>query len=181
MKIRIGFVSNSSSSSFVCDHCSRVESGWDMGLSDAEMVVCSNGHMLCQEHLYDNYTEARDYIADLIQNKISEKINRQDAAHVEYEASSEWAQEARQALEELRSLENPDIGSMGNVLSGYFDIYDLMENFPACCCPICQLDDLPDYYLLRWMLHKYRTTKPDVLQEIKSQFHNLQEMMDTIR
>jgi len=31
-------VSNSSSSSFTCDISGRTESGWDMGLGDAEMV-----------------------------------------------------------------------------------------------------------------------------------------------
>lgn len=42
MKIRTGFVSNSSSSSFVCDVCGNIESGWDLGLNDAEMCECVN-------------------------------------------------------------------------------------------------------------------------------------------
>jgi len=45
MKIRKGFVSNSSSSSFVCDITGGTESGWDMGLSDVEMCECENGHV----------------------------------------------------------------------------------------------------------------------------------------
>lgn len=50
MKIRNGFVSNSSSSSFICDVCSEVVSGWDMGLDEAEMYECENGHTFCREH-----------------------------------------------------------------------------------------------------------------------------------
>jgi len=51
MKIRSGFVSNSSSSSFTCDVCGRTESGWDACLRDFGMVECVNGHEFCEEHL----------------------------------------------------------------------------------------------------------------------------------
>jgi len=37
MKIRQGFVSNSSSSSFTCDVCGEEVSGYDVCLSEAEM------------------------------------------------------------------------------------------------------------------------------------------------
>ena len=47
MKFRKDFVTNSSSSSFVCDICGNVESGWDMSLQEAEMVECVNGHTIC--------------------------------------------------------------------------------------------------------------------------------------
>ena len=51
MKIRQGFVSNSSSSSFVCNACGCAESGWDMYLSEAEMHECTNGHTICDSHI----------------------------------------------------------------------------------------------------------------------------------
>jgi hypothetical protein len=51
MKYRSSFVTNSSSSSFVCDVCGATESGWDMGLSDAGMYECENGHTFCDSHL----------------------------------------------------------------------------------------------------------------------------------
>lgn len=50
MKIRTGFVSNSSSSSFVCDVCGESVGGWDLSLSEAEMCECINNHTICQEH-----------------------------------------------------------------------------------------------------------------------------------
>jgi hypothetical protein len=51
MKIRMGFVSNSSSSSFICEICGRDEGGFDMSLYDAEMVCCEHGHTICIGHL----------------------------------------------------------------------------------------------------------------------------------
>jgi hypothetical protein len=44
MKIRNGFVSNSSSSSFVCSICGEIESGMDLCLEDVCMVQCVKGH-----------------------------------------------------------------------------------------------------------------------------------------
>jgi hypothetical protein len=50
MKIRNGFVSNSSSSSFVCDVCGEDVSGMDMGIADAEMIECTYSHVVCDSH-----------------------------------------------------------------------------------------------------------------------------------
>jgi len=44
MKIRRGFVANSSSSTYICDVCGDVESGMDLGLEELSMYQCSNGH-----------------------------------------------------------------------------------------------------------------------------------------
>lgn len=62
MKLRNGFVSNSSSSSFICDLCGDVESGYDAGLSDMEMFECTNGHTIHDDcGGWDDYTNAKEY------------------------------------------------------------------------------------------------------------------------
>lgn len=53
MKVRKGFVSNSSSSSFICEVCENVESGYDASPSDVGMCECENGHTLCQSCVPD--------------------------------------------------------------------------------------------------------------------------------
>lgn len=51
MKIRYGFVSNSSSSSYVCEVCGNAESGWDAGAMECNMYTCSeHTHIFCTEH-----------------------------------------------------------------------------------------------------------------------------------
>jgi hypothetical protein len=51
MKYRKGFVTNSSSSSYTCDVCGVTQSGWDIGMSEADMVECANGHIFCRDHI----------------------------------------------------------------------------------------------------------------------------------
>jgi hypothetical protein len=47
MKSRNGFVSNSSSSSFICSVCGSVESGYEASYSEFGWTSCSNNHELC--------------------------------------------------------------------------------------------------------------------------------------
>lgn len=57
MKLRSGFVSNSSSSSFVCDVCGDIESGWDISHEEAGMYECENGHVFCETHVIGELPE----------------------------------------------------------------------------------------------------------------------------
>ena len=52
MKTRLYFVSNSSSSSFVCEICNHSEVGYD-GPQSVGMVCCENDHTFCEEHLME--------------------------------------------------------------------------------------------------------------------------------
>lgn len=60
MKMRTGFVSNSSSSSFICDVTGEDVSGRDMCLSDAGMCECENGHTFLDEYLVGEVDEDND-------------------------------------------------------------------------------------------------------------------------
>lgn len=59
MKVRKGFVSNSSSSSFICDITGASESGIDVSLTDFEMVECVKGHTFC----YSGFPEVEEWAA----------------------------------------------------------------------------------------------------------------------
>jgi hypothetical protein len=49
MKVRSGFVSNSSTSSFVCKVCGCIEAGRDATLEEFEMFSCENYHTIHEE------------------------------------------------------------------------------------------------------------------------------------
>jgi len=61
MKIRTGFVSNSSSSSFICDYCGDVESGYDMSMEDVGHAQFSCGHEVCLSHIPDSVKELDEW------------------------------------------------------------------------------------------------------------------------
>lgn len=48
MKYRKDFVTNSSSSCYICAICGETVSGMDFSLYDCEMVECVNGHVICE-------------------------------------------------------------------------------------------------------------------------------------
>lgn len=72
MKIRQGFVSNSSSSSFTCCITGRTESGMDLDLEDAGFLTASDGNIISEsevmsflklkglEEEYDRFTSGGD-------------------------------------------------------------------------------------------------------------------------
>lgn len=65
MKIRKGFVSNSSSSSFICDVSGHLECGFDMSIEDAQMYECENEHTFCEDYLItDGWEEYSEDIVD---------------------------------------------------------------------------------------------------------------------
>lgn len=85
MKYRKDFVTNSSSSSYVCDICGASESGMDMGLSDAGMYQCENGHTICEDELFEtiNYKEFLQEVIDKEDIETINKLNDMDENELE--------------------------------------------------------------------------------------------------
>ena len=71
----MGFVSNSSSSSFLCEVCGEIESGMDLCLGDAGYCECADGHVFCGGHKLEKVKEEKE-------EKVKEKKPCDDEYHV---------------------------------------------------------------------------------------------------
>lgn len=60
MKIRKGFISNSSSSSFVCDITGYTDSGYDVRDYDLGFCSCNNEHTFC----FSGWTEVEAFLQE---------------------------------------------------------------------------------------------------------------------
>ena len=69
MKLRNGFVSNSSSSSFICDGCGDIQSGFDLCLSDIDWHTCVDDHYLCSSCVTEDMGNAFDIMSSRLTDK----------------------------------------------------------------------------------------------------------------
>lgn len=155
MKIRRGFVSNSSSSSFVCDVCGENVSGMDMGLSDAEMFECVVGHVICDSHSVSDQVDFHDLD---IEGKREYCLVRAD-----YESTKT----------NLKEAEDEDV-----IDDIYSDEIQYEERYHATAesCPCCTLDSPTDLQVTEFLLYEAKTTRDDVVKKIKERFKNYAEM-----
>jgi hypothetical protein len=150
MKVILGFVSNSSSSSFVCDISGRVESGWDMCLRDAEMCECENGHCVGEEHIVS-------LIDDVIKKDGVDKVNEMVFAF--YEIDDEDAKESVHFSNGHEFIHN--------VVD---EVDDARYSLPAEFCPICSLTSITDVDMLLYLLKKADVMRKDIAAVMKKEF-----------
>lgn len=150
MKIRQGFVSNSSSSSFVCDICSNTQSGWDLSYDEADMFECEFGHVMCNSH-------ANKDIDDLSDEEILEILER------EVERTTYRKDEFKECLKKLKE---------GDVTEVMEDLQESMEwrygyNIPEICCPVCNFEHASYKDLAKFLEKENILSRDEVFAEIK--------------
>ena len=161
MKIRTTFVSNSSSSSFICDFCGRIESGRDLNQYDAGMYCCENGHMFCEDDTnfdLDNLTE-ENYkdIKTMLQKRVEE-----------YKENCDWEEEFIAKIDEY--LESDDEEKDAEMKYYIYEIeadYYLREEIgiPEKYCPVCkrkkEMEKDEDYEQYKNLYDKFNGILPD--------------------
>ncbi len=98
MKIRKGFVSNSSSSSFICEVCGEDVSGMDIGLAEAEMVECKGGHTFCEGHQSESVLTEEQMKKVLDEQGVElDEDDDIECAYEDWRYESEWRYEVPKA------------------------------------------------------------------------------------
>ena len=151
MKFRKDFVTNSSSSSYVCEICGRTESGWDLGLSECDMMQCINGHVFCCDEALEMPSKA-EMIKTILENEynIKTKYNYFSRGYIETVYSEE----------QLLEMDNSDL---------FYDFYNPEGHYevPECVCPICQFIEYSEYDLSAYLLKEYKIPRDEVFAEVK--------------
>jgi hypothetical protein len=156
MKVRHGFVSNSSSSSFICDLCGTVESGYDASLSDVEMCECENGHTLCNSHIENSTVNAESFIKRLIDS--GNAVN--------------------DFLELTREEQIDDIKSQEKQYLCESHLDGDSNTIPAEYCPICSMQHITEQDMLLYLLKSTKQSSKDVKTTIQSSFENFNVFCD---
>ena len=154
MKVRNGFVSNSSSSSFICDVSGEVASGWDMCIEEADMYKCENGHTFLRE-----YAVEFDYKEVYLQ-----KMENIIEYHIKYEYDD--IEDIKKVIDEIEN--NPDYDDYEN-LNGDFDL-EMDYDYPSEGCPICQMKYIKIDDMLKYLLKKNNLTEEELKKEMKEKF-----------
>lgn len=147
MKIRSTFVTNSSSSSFVCEICGRVESGWDIGLSEAEMMECVNGHIFCCDEALEKPSK-KELIQMILENEWNKKYNYRTGCYDNI------------AKEELLDMEEDELFDEFCSDGGYYEV-------PEHMCPFCQFIEYSEYDLSRYLQKEYNESRDEVFAKVK--------------
>ncbi len=162
MKSRIGFVSNSSTSSYVCYVCNETEEGRDASPGELGMKECVHGHTFHENcsnfpiSLYDDKltdTEvfkavqcfASDYSS--LPHYSKHDLEEQVEYHIQQGTT-------RYALLEL--------------------IEDFEDDVPSIWCPICNFDILDQQSILKFLLYKIGLCKREFQTLLRREYTNLQ-------
>ncbi len=183
-KIRNGFVSNSSSSSFICDFCGYNESGFDLCLSDVNMSQCEKGHTFCNDHVsLDTYfnkfgpnstRNLIEYCKDKV-DQYTKKINtgqiKTEQEKYRYEQSIEYYTKLLNFFEKHSNEECVlDFTEEFSELVDE-DLEDFIRDFysdlgiPSEFCPVCQrkvkMQEDEDYLTYKNLYDKFKGVDPE--------------------
>lgn len=156
MKIRNGFVSNSSSSSFVCCVCGEKIEGRDISLYEYDMVMCENGHIYCTEH-------AKRTLSDITKDELLDYLNEEYYSDV---------------IEQIKSFKTDD--EYDTFLKEFLENFDFDNtDQPACLCPVCNLDVIENGDAIEYATKKYGITKAEVFAVVKENNKRRRKLYDS--
>lgn len=167
MKRRTSFITNSSSSSFVCEVCGHTEGGFDVCASDVGFTQCEQGHEFCEHHKLDT-----EITIEQLKVRLQELID--DELKYAKENTGRWAERcAERAKEYQETLSQVEQMEPEEIREEYLKLFD---ELPPEFCPICSLSTIRDADILMYIAKKTGVKTSEVEHEIQQQFGTLDEL-----
>jgi hypothetical protein len=167
MKIRTGFVSNSSSSSFTCDVCGENVSGMDMGLKSAEMYSCGR-HYWCYTHSdpsaswedIDTYEKALNFLSAI--------------------DSKTWVSKCfKEQLDKLSEDQKKDSYLIRNAVD--YIAGDIRSEVSKSLCPVCTLKIITPEIESLYLRFKDGRLRKELHEVIRLDYNNLDRLIEAIK
>lgn len=136
-------MTNSSSSSFVCDICGRTETTWE-GLGEVDMVECVNGHIICSDETLE-LPSKQELIEIIIKNNWN---------------IDEYNYNLIITREELEGMDIDYLFDTFCSEGGHYEV-------PEFVCPICQFIEYSEYDLSKYLEKEYGVSRDEVFEKIK--------------
>lgn len=173
MKIRSDFVTNSSSSSFICEVCGCAEGGYELSLSDAGMCECENGHTFCKDHQVDNPDKYKeDAIIRYLDQEIKAwskhfQVTKRRSHQEQVDKLSKWYEKITTKVEGYEDV----------IEEVCEDEYDFDYSIPKECCPICTMATIRGEDMIKYICGKLGVTEEQIRTEIKSKYKTFEDFI----
>lgn len=175
-KFRMDFVTNSSSSSFICEICGNMESGMDCNLSDFDMVRCPCGHEFCEDHKLDIEESFETRKEDAI-NIIKSQCDHYKGYAGEYGKRLRYI--ALNYLERLNSISESDFEDLYEELCEEYE--EEFEDVSSLQCPICQMQKFKDDELVEYFIKSSGKNKDEIKESIIKRFQTYYNFKEFIK
>jgi len=170
MKIRTGFVSNSSSSSYVCYVCGEAETVYDGNLSESGLMECEEGHVFCDSHALEYVPEKKVFTFEEKKRMVLERACE----------NLGFGENQVEAWERFNAKPDEEIEKMWEE-EDWEEYDEELEGEDIRCCPICQMTEYNTDEALHFLMLDNGLSKKDLLENMKALFSTYQDMANHLK